>query len=186
MLQKVLNRFRRGYRIGPMTSAKVSGEFTGGGLFAFGLQWPDLAPMRSTFIHRAGARIECLGRFTIYSGSTMGTVPGSYIRLGSGFINNDARIYIASELTIGQGVLIGPQAYIADDNFHEIRGGGRKIRPIHIGDHVWIGARCIILPGVTIGDGAVIAAGAVGNRDVPAGTLWGGVPARYIKDAEWG
>ena len=50
-----------------------------------------------------------------------------------------------------------------------------------IGDHVWIGARAVVLKGVTIGDGAVIAAGAVVTHDVPAHTLVGGVPAKIIK-----
>ena len=50
-----------------------------------------------------------------------------------------------------------------------------------INNGVWVGARVVILPGVTIGEGAVIAAGAVVNKDVPANTLFGGVPARFIK-----
>ena len=54
--------------------------------------------------------------------------------------------------------------------------------PIHIGNHVWVGVRAIILKGVTIGDGAIIAAGSVVTRDVPANTLVGGVPAKIIKD----
>jgi acetyltransferase-like isoleucine patch superfamily enzyme len=54
--------------------------------------------------------------------------------------------------------------------------------PIHIGKHVWIGANATICPGVSIGDGAVIAAGAVVNRDVDANTVVGGVPARVIKN----
>ena len=50
-----------------------------------------------------------------------------------------------------------------------------------IGNNVWIGSRAVVLPGVTIGDGAIVAAGAVVNRDVPANTIVGGVPARVIK-----
>lgn len=61
-------------------------------------------------------------------------------------------------------------------------GGKEKSAPIHIGNHVWIGARATILKGVTIGDGAVVAAGAVVNKDVPPNTLVGGVPARIIKE----
>ena len=53
--------------------------------------------------------------------------------------------------------------------------------PIHIGRDVWIGANAVILPGITIGDGAVIAAGAVVTKDVPENTVAGGVPARVIK-----
>jgi acetyltransferase-like isoleucine patch superfamily enzyme len=55
-------------------------------------------------------------------------------------------------------------------------------RPVVIHDHVWIGARAIICPGVTIGEGAVVAAGAVVTQDVAPYTIVGGNPARYIKD----
>lgn len=53
--------------------------------------------------------------------------------------------------------------------------------PIHIGRNVWIGANATVLPGVTIGDHAVIAAGAVVTKDVPANTVVGGVPAKVIR-----
>lgn len=53
--------------------------------------------------------------------------------------------------------------------------------PVIIGDDVWVGANATILPGVTVGNYSVIAAGAVVNRDVPSGALVGGVPARIIK-----
>lgn len=55
-------------------------------------------------------------------------------------------------------------------------------KPVTIADHVWIGARAIICPGVSIGEGAVIAAGAVVTKDVPPYTIVGGNPARYIKN----
>lgn len=55
-----------------------------------------------------------------------------------------------------------------------------------MGNHVWIGTRVTLLPGVTVGDGAVIAAGAVVTKDVPAGALVGGVPAKVLKEhVEW-
>ena len=53
--------------------------------------------------------------------------------------------------------------------------------PIHIGRHVWIGANATVLPGVTIGEGAIVAAGAVVTKDVPKNTMVGGVPARVIR-----
>lgn len=53
--------------------------------------------------------------------------------------------------------------------------------PIHIGKRMWIGANATVLPGVTIGDGAVVAAGAVVTKDVPENTVVGGVPARVMR-----
>lgn len=53
--------------------------------------------------------------------------------------------------------------------------------PINIGHHCWIGTGAIILQGVTIGDGAVVAAGAVVTKDIPSFEVWGGIPARYIR-----
>jgi len=86
---------------------------------------------------------------------------------------------------IGDKVFIGPQSLIQDDDRHSLSGARINNRPIDIGNNVWIGARVTILKGVTIGDGAVIAAGAVVTKDVPPGTLWGGVPARFIREVEW-
>ena len=58
--------------------------------------------------------------------------------------------------------------------------GNQKEQPVTIMDDVWIGARAIILPGVTIGQGAIVAAGAVVTKDVPPFAIVGGVPARLI------
>jgi maltose O-acetyltransferase len=62
------------------------------------------------------------------------------------------------------------------------RAGDLKAEPVTIGDGAWIGARATILPGVTIGGGAVVAAGSVVTRDLPANVLAGGVPARVIRE----
>lgn len=67
---------------------------------------------------------------------------------------------------------IGPQGQ---------RAAALEARPVCIGSGAWLGARCTILPGVTIGAGAIIAAGAVVSRDVPANTMVAGIPARVIK-----
>ena len=63
-----------------------------------------------------------------------------------------------------------------------MRGGGVKCAPIKIEEDVFIGAGCIVLKGVTIGKGSVIGAGSVVTKMVPAGQVWAGNPARYIRD----
>lgn len=72
---------------------------------------------------------------------------------------------------------------IRDSDNHIIKEPGfMKTKPIIIGNHVWIGMNAIILKGVKIGDGAIVSAGAVVNRDIPENTLVGGVPAKIIKE----
>ena len=74
-----------------------------------------------------------------------------------------------------------------DDDFHAITVDGVErpsVAPVRIGDRVWVGTRAVVLKGVTIGDGAVVAAGAVVTSDVPAGTVVAGVPARVVGRAD--
>lgn len=89
-------------------------------------------------------------------------------------------------ISIGKNSLIGAYSYIisANHRFNDInvpiRLQGYEGGPVTIGQDVWIGAQVVVLPSVTVGDGAVIAAGAVVTKSVPAGEIWGGVPARKI------
>lgn len=79
--------------------------------------------------------------------------------------------------------MIGHQVVLATLN-HDLnpeRRGSMHAAPIAIGKNVWIGAHATVLAGVTIGDNAVIAAGAVVNRDIPADTVAAGVPAKVIR-----
>jgi maltose O-acetyltransferase len=108
---------------------------------------------------------------------------GYNVRLGVGaFLNFDCVILDVVEVTIGAGTQIGPavQIYAADHprDASERRAGLEFGRPIHIGRNVWIGGGAIILPGVRIGDDAVIGAGSVVTRDVPPGAVALGNPAR--------
>lgn len=84
-------------------------------------------------------------------------------------------------LTIGSHVSISPDVQFITGS-HDVHCPSFRFKsaPITIQDHVWIGTRSLVLPGVTIGRGAVIAAGAVVTRDVPEGTIFAGVPARKI------
>ncbi len=84
-------------------------------------------------------------------------------------------------LKIGSHVGIASQVLIYNDE-HEINSTdyGNSFGPVTIGDYVFIGPRAIILPNVTIGTGAVVAAGAVVTKDIPKFEIWGGVPAKKI------
>lgn len=87
---------------------------------------------------------------------------------------------------IGDGALIGHHATIVTLNhgFDLVHRYDLHSSPVHIGKHVWLGANVTILPGVTIGDSTIIAAGAVVTKDVPAGMVAVGVPAKVARRAE--
>ena len=102
------------------------------------------------------------------------------------FINAGCRFQDQGGITIGDGCLIGHNAVLATLN-HGMSPDDRASlypAPIVLGKKVWLGANVTVLPGVTIGDNAVVAAGAVVTKDVPAGAIVGGVPARFIKSIE--
>ncbi len=93
---------------------------------------------------------------------------------------------VLAELTIGDRVQLGQQVMVLT-NTHELgpagrRSGSLQALPVKIGNGAWLGARCTILPGVTIGDGAAVAAGAVVTKDVPPNTLVAGVPAKVVRE----
>ena len=99
------------------------------------------------------------------------------------FINSGCCFQDQGGIVLGDGVLVGHQVVFAtlDHDLDPARRGGMFPAPIRVGKNVWIGAHATILKGVTIGDNAVVAAGAVVTKDVPANTVVGGVPARVIK-----
>jgi maltose O-acetyltransferase len=115
--------------------------------------------------------------------------PESVVAIGDGTLfNNDA--VIRSEgpgIEVGRDGLFGTGVQIFDSDFHHLdralrRSGTHPTATVRIGDDVWVGSNAFVLKGVTIGDGAVVAAAAVVTRDVPAGVLVGGNPARVIRE----
>jgi acetyltransferase-like isoleucine patch superfamily enzyme len=94
-----------------------------------------------------------------------------------------------AKIIVGQYSGIGPGTVIFSSNHQFVPGVPYHRQPwtertVTSGADVWVGARCVILPGVTIGEGAVVAAGSVVTKDVPAGAVVGGVPAKIIKTRE--
>lgn len=91
-------------------------------------------------------------------------------------------------VTIGNDVMMGPEVVIYTSghcfdrtDITMIEQGGTEPEPVTIGNDVWIGRRVMIMPGVTIGDGCVIGAGAVVTKDIPPYSVAGGVPAKVLK-----
>ena len=101
-------------------------------------------------------------------------------------IGDRTEIHAGCEITIGDNSLISWDCCIMDRDYHKLMSDKENFKSVHIGKNVWIGARVLILKGITIGDGAVVAAGSVVTRDVPAKALVAGNPARIIKeDVYW-
>jgi maltose O-acetyltransferase len=112
---------------------------------------------------------------------------GTNISIGKNcWINYGVTFDNAAGISIASDCLIGPQVLFVTSS-HEVgpskrRGGPPTAGPIKVGSGCWIGARVTILPGVTVGDGCVIAAGAVVTSDCSPNTLYGGVPARALRE----
>ena len=111
---------------------------------------------------------------------------GFNIHVGTDFFANyNCTILDEAEVRIGKNCMMAPEAMICTA-FHTIDPQGRwdhkgMASPVHIGDNVWIGAKALILPGVTVGNNVVIGAGAVVTKDVPDDVVVGGNPAKVIK-----
>lgn len=125
--------------------------------------------------------------FIFYAGSKVEIRENAELILGSGYMNYGASIECYQRIVIGDNACIAEGVVIRDSDNHVIsREGYIMTEEVIIGDHVWIGTKAIILKGVHIGDGAIIAAGAVVTKDVPAYTLVAGVPAKIIKtNVKW-
>ena len=110
--------------------------------------------------------------------------PGAEITTGDNFgINYGVEIYAAERITMGDNTMIGDLATIYDTDFHRIDEGSEpRVAPVTIGDNVWLGRAAMVLPGVTIGDHSIVAAGAVVTKDVPARSVVAGNPARVVRE----
>ena len=112
---------------------------------------------------------------------------GKNIKIGKNvFINACCRFQDQGGIEIGDGSLIGHNTTIATLNhdFNPLKRQNLTPSPVKIGKNVWIGSDCTILPGVEIGDGAIIGAGSVVTKSIPTNAIAVGNPARVIKEIE--
>ncbi|WP_223876964.1 acyltransferase [Lactiplantibacillus daoliensis] len=157
------------------------------GRLNLGNTWPGLGYYESQLKVESDATLVVKGNFDIYSGFLITVNDGGTLILGSGFINYRCNIACFNRIEIGDDVAISENVVIRDSDNHRICNTGYVIsKPIKIMDHVWIGMNSTVLKGVTIGEGSIIAAGAVVTKDVPSHCLVAGVPARIIRrDVSW-
>ena len=141
----------------------------------------DLDEIREMFSDLIGERVS--DDFRLFPPFT--TDFGKNIHLGKNvFINSGCRFQDQGGIYIEDNVLIGHNVVLATLNHEENpkKRGNLIPAPIRIGNDVWIGSNATVLAGVSIGDGAIVAAGAVVTKNVTENTIVGGVPARYIRD----
>ncbi|HSV66133.1 MAG TPA: acyltransferase [Mycobacteriales bacterium] len=154
------------------------------GLGPFGLTSAD---DHSVIRVRPGATFAVAGMVSLQRGVRV-VVDSGTLTIGHGTnVNGLTKILVAESVTIGRDCTLSWDVQVLDNDFHTITVDGEP-KPsraaIVIGDRVWVGTRAVILKGVTIGDGAVVAAGAVVTRDVPAGAVVGGLPAKVVGTAD--
>ena len=129
----------------------------------------------------ADSQLNVLGNFEFMYGADIILFSSAVLDLGKdSFINSDCKIRCHSHIRIGNDCAISHDFTIMDSDAHYLNDSNNT-KEIIIEDHVWIGTRVIVMSGVTIGKGAVIAAGAVVTKDIPNGCLAGGVPAKILK-----
>lgn len=154
-----------------------------------------LRGMRIGAKSRLGGQMRVIRPRGVALGARVEVEHGVYFKL----VGDDARVTVgdftfigalteidaALRVTIGAHTLVAPGVFITDHSHNHrtslpIDEQGISSAPVAIGDDVWLGAKSIVLPGVTIGDGAIVGAGAVVTGDVAPGAIVAGVPARVI------
>lgn len=147
----------------------------------------NLIRFKNKFLYKFGVHFP-FAEVRVKSLRALGYEVGENVYIPDDIIITQNYVNNRGELTIGNNVSIAPRcilALVSHPNFSKIRPFLReKDARIVIGDNVWIGAGCIIMPEVTIGANAVIGAGSVVTKDVPEGTIVAGVPAKIIKKVD--
>src|SRR5690606_31169622 len=132
-----------------------------------------------------------LGEFAIIECTGVLKSIGESLQIGNNVgINHYCFIGVRGNVIIGNNIIFGPRVSLFSENHNfnrldiPIKYQGETRKDTIIGNNVWIGANSVILAGVNIGDGAIIAAGAVVSKDVPNNSIVGGVPAKVLKFRE--
>ncbi|WP_322760802.1 acyltransferase [Frankia sp. Cr2] len=160
-------------------------EFADGAALRIGLGPFGISTRRDTSvlrIHPEG-RLRCEGIASVQRGARI-VVDSGLLQLGHNVnINGFAKILVRERVSIGAGCTISWDTQILDNDFHPMTVDGVEqpmSAPVILEDRVWIGTGAIVLKGVTIGEGAVVAAGALVTRDVPPKTIVAGSPAKIV------
>lgn len=146
-----------------------------------------LSPMIVTWPHKVAIGAHCSFEHGVYFNAAGGHSTGVTIRIGEGtFVGSGCEFNAIECIQIGKNCLIASGCRFIDHNHGVELGTPMKDQPevsapIHVGSDVWIGVHCVILKGVFIGEGAIIAAGSIVTKSVAPYSIVGGVPARFIR-----
>ena len=162
-------------------------EFIDDGFLVFGTERSSFRgwATRSKLYLLKNSRLVLKGYNEIGRGSLIWILEGGTISFGGGGYTAGNNLIIAKEsVVIGSNCQIAFGVTISDHDFHKTYTNGiqnNETLPVKIGDGVWIGMNATILKGVSVGDGAIIAAGSVVTKDIPSHSMVAGVPAKVIK-----
>jgi acetyltransferase-like isoleucine patch superfamily enzyme len=152
------------------------------GVFNFGIDKGSFPRNKNSAI-RIGDNASLIvnGKFDFLSGCNLNISDNAILILGSGYVNHDSKIYCKKRIEIGYNTIIAEEVKIMDSDSHQLEEASIVTEPIKIGNNVWIGLGAIILKGVKIDDGSVIAAHSVVTKSIPKNCLAAGNPAKIIK-----
>lgn len=154
------------------------------GILNFGNKRNLKSKMETCLLIEENAKLIINGTRNILYNSDIQVFKGAELSFGEGACNSGLQIVCADKITIGSNTFIGRDVWIRDNNggHHVIQTGYTDKAPITIGDYVWIGSNVQIMKGVTIGDGAIIAANSVVTTNIPARCLASGNPAQVVSE----
>ena len=184
LLQKILFGIRRHYL--PLTLSALRAVYWRTLGMAVG-PGARLGQMVVTWPHKISLGERCSLEHGIYFNAAGGYSAGVAISVGAGtFIGSGCEFNAIESIRIGQNCLIASGSRFIDHNHGTELGTPMKLQPevsapIVLGSDVWVGANCVVLKGVTIGDGAIVAAGSIVTKPVDPYTIVGGAPAKLIR-----
>jgi len=157
-------------------------------IFEFNMMEDPFRKVRpSRLVLRDNSQLICKGHIQSFEAVKIECLPNAIVEIGhKSYINHDSEIRCREHIVIGDNVSIAYGVLIQDSDYHttydELGNPKPMTLPISIGNNVWIGANAIILKGVTLGEGCIVAAGSVVTKSAPAYSLVAGNPARIVKE----
>lgn len=137
---------------------------------------------RSTIHLNKKSHLHIGKQVSLYPYASISVASNAHMEIGNRtFFNKRCEIICKEKIVIGNDCAISWNVTIMDTDYHSINGQN-NVSPVYIGNHVWICCHSVILKGVKIGNGAIVAAGSIVTRDVPPNSIVAGSPAQVIKN----